>query len=110
MKCIKEEGLPEVHGRNQLREARNEVAAQETQFGSVITEINVVGPGGAPTLIAALRPAALLWVAILASAGLAALFRITSGRVPVKPRDPVEPCHVQRRGYPWQRPRAEQHA
>ena len=88
LKGVQEEGLPELHGRNHLREARDLVATEKTPFGPIIQEITVTTTTGARRKLPFALPSALLYVAVCTSVSLNALLNERMEAVPPSPENP----------------------
>ncbi len=75
LKAVEEEGLPELHNRNQLRESRDHIASETTPFGPIVQDINVEDTSGRMMSIPIASPFAMLWVMCMQSAAFAALMK-----------------------------------
>ena len=91
LKGVKEEGLPDLHGRNHIREARDATCAQVTRYGPLIQHIECVDTEHRPKRIPIAFPAAMLWVALTSSVALATLF---DQRLEASPSSPEVPWHL----------------
>ena len=88
LRAVRDEGLPELHNRNHLREARESVAMQETPFGPVVQHVEVVDAHDTLVRLPCAHPAALLYAAVIASASLATLFESRMNACPPSPEHP----------------------
>ena len=85
---VKDDGMPELHDRNHLRQARDLVASQHTPFGPMIQEIDVSLSDGSRRKLPFAFPAALLYVALMSSVALNALFATRMDDIPPSPEHP----------------------
>ena len=87
MKAVKAEGLPDLQGRNHLREARDHICAEPTPFGPICQEITCAGTDGSTKRIPIAHPAAFLFMALTVSASFNELF---ASRLDVNPSSPEQ--------------------
>ena len=89
--AIKDEGLPDLTSRHCMRESRDAVCNEHTPFGKVTQELELPLQQGGQTRISIASPAAFLWVALVGSVSLAALFE---SRLDVHPSSPEKPWNL----------------
>ena len=64
LKVVEDEGIPEVHNRKTLQEARDSVNDAPTPFGPIHREVQMHAVGGGLEAINLTNPFALIWTAL----------------------------------------------
>ena len=68
-------GPPEFHNRKDLRRARDALMQEQTRFGPILQEMDLVTTSGDVKRVPVAHPFASLWKALTESASFATLFR-----------------------------------
>ena len=87
----KEEPLPELTKRDDIRDARDAVALQDTRYGKLIITLTLPGTNGRDVTIPVQNPFAMLWAAAQCKY-FARLLATTAERNPPSPTKPWSVC------------------
>jgi len=85
------EGVPDVHGRMAMQEARDMQSEAATPYGPILRKVQVIAKSGGYKQMSAASPFASLWTAVTACANFRAFFQ---SRLQNKPPTPEEPWHL----------------
>ena len=91
LQAVQDEGVPELHNRNHLREARNLQCSDPTPFGPILQDINCTCDNGRQVRIPIAHPAALLFTALVLST---AFNSFVNSRMDVAPSSPETPWNL----------------
>ena len=88
LKVVEDEGIPEVHNRKTLQEARDSVNDAPTPFGPIHREVQMHAVGGGLEAINLTNPFALIWTALKTSDAFSAFFASRLAKYPSSPECP----------------------
>ena len=80
---IEEHGVPELHDRNQFREARDHALEADNTQGPLMPEIDLTMKSGRTRKMLVVSPLALLWLAFTTCLAFRTFFLGTFGGAPV---------------------------
>ena len=85
---IDREGVPDLHTRKQIREARNLQCSEITPFGPIIQDMEMVTTSNGIHRIGVAHPLPLLWTALSRSEAFATYFQDRLAAHPSTPETP----------------------
>ena len=85
---VRDDGLPDLVSRHNLRESRDVICAEKTRYGDLVHELNLPKRDGGEAKISIASPFAFLWIALTASAALATVFEAGLDLHPSSPEAP----------------------
>ena len=91
LSAVKNQGLPDLDSRDNMREARDLENKTDTPFGPILQHIDVVGKDGETKHLPIAHPFALLWTSVVRSEGLRKLLK---RKFAVKPPTPEQPWQL----------------
>ena len=91
LEAVDKEGIPDIHNRNALREARDEINDIHTPFGAIHREVMMHGVRTAQKKIRLAHPLALMWSALTSSQSFNDFF---DSRVKDNPPSPEKPWRL----------------
>ena len=85
---IEQEGLPELHSRKDLRNARNLVCNDETPFGPILQDMEVIDKNDVRRQVGFAHPFAMLWSAVTLSQSFKLFLEERLRECPCSPESP----------------------
>lgn len=85
---VAQEGIPDLHHRDAMREARDLENKTDTPFGPILQSVDVINTDGNTQAMPVAHPFALLWTSLTTSKGLRMLFQEKFQEHPPTPEKP----------------------
>ena len=85
---IEQEGMPELHSRKDLRNARNLTCDDDTPFGPIIQSMDVIDTNDVTQRVGFAHPFAALWTALTISESFRLFFEERLAACPCSPENP----------------------